>query len=540
MAPRTSLLAALLVALSVAGCAPGSTDAPGDVEVTARGADAVPLLAGDEVPPAIAQAAVLHQMLATDATVDLDAVEAVLTVPIETLGGETVGYLAAVAPAGHGGDLVDLAIGAASSGDVRSYVVGARLDRAPLSMADASGEVIRGLGRTIAAIGGRAALARLVAVTSTEILVESTSGALLMSGATEPLSAFELEQLDAIEAERTELADELGSAVRQQLAEQWMPFVHRAPDRRFEVFVDADGDLDLDVARETLAADRILERPAILREPPAPPAEDDPSAKGTSAVSRGEASCVSYFLWQCTEWAYDEVGAYADACITASNPFACSDNASVPAVPHFEDKHPIDGFTYAGCGPESFATMVWQRWHAGERFGFGPGELDDLPSYRSKSSPRTIMHQAAHGANELMGSFPAKDGNIATWPWKYADGANAWLAAHGSSDRIAGDWSLLDANGLRSAIDTRADVLEQLVGRGFGPVIALGGVGDTFGSPHYAPIYRYRVTRNAEGRARAVYATIDWNRELALSDPWQWATGLYWFEADLARAQATR
>ena len=74
----------------------------------------------------------------------------------------------------------------------------------------------------------------------------------------------------------------------------------------------------------------------------------------------------------------------------------------------------------------------------------------------------------------------------------------------------------------------------------FGPVVALGGLGDTLGSPHYAPVYRYRVTRNAEGKARAVYATIDWNKEFALSDPWQYATGVYHFEADLARARATK
>lgn len=535
----TSPLVALLAALAVAGCAPSAGEGAVDLEETARGADAVPLLAGDAVPPAIAQAAVLHQMLATDATVDLEAMEAVLTLPIETLGGETVGYLAAVAPAGHGGDLLDLAGGAAASGDVRSYVVGARLDRAPLSMADASGDVVRGLGRTLSAIGGRAALARLVAVTSTEILVETTSGTLYMSGADAPLSPFELEQLDLLEAERTALEDELGPAIRQQLAEQWMPHVHRAADRDFDAFLDADDNLDLRIARDTLAADRILERPSILREPP-PPVDEGAPSKGAAAVTRGETACVSYFLWQCTEWAYDEVGAYAGSCVTAANPFTCDANKNVAAVPHFEDKHPIDGFTYAGCGPESFATMVWQRWHTGERFGFGPGELEDLPHYRSKSNPRTIMHQAAHGAHESMGSFPAKDGNIATWPWKYAEGANAWLAAHGSADRIAGNWSLLDANALRSSIDTRAEVLHQLVGRGFGPVVALGGVGDTLGSPHYAPVYRYRVTRNAEGRARAVYATIDWNRELALTDPWQWATGVYWFEADLARAKATR
>jgi hypothetical protein len=136
-----------------------------------------------------------------------------------------------------------------------------------------------------------------------------------------------------------------------------------------------------------------------------------------------------------------------------------------------------------------------------------------------------------------MGSFPVKDGNIATWPWEYADGANEWLAARGSSERIAGQWSLLDANSFKSQIDYRAGVLRDLVGRGFGPVVALGGMGDTLGSPHYAPVYRYRVTRNSEGKARAVYATIDANREFALSDPWQWSTGVYFFESDLARAR---
>ena len=182
---------------------------------------------------------------------------------------------------------------------------------------------------------------------------------------------------------------------------------------------------------------------------------------------------------------------------------------------------------------------MWQRWKSGDRFGFAEGELEDLPNYRSPSNPRTIMHQAAHGTHETMGSFPANGGNIATWPWKYADGANAWLESRGSSDRVVGSWSLLDANAWSSAVKERAEILHHLVGRGFGPVVALGGLGDTLGSPHYAPVYRYRVTRNAEGKPRAVYATIDWNKELALSDPWQYATGVFHFEADLARAKAT-
>lgn len=532
-------LGGLALLAAAAGCAPGTDEADLDVEDTARGSEAVALLAGKEVPPVIAQATVLHQMLVTDATTDLDAIEAVLTQPIETLGGEVVGYLAAVAPAGESGDLLDLAERSAIlPGDVRTYVVGARIDRAPMSMTDASGTVLRGLGRTLTTIGGRDALARLVAVSSTELMVETTDGALYMAGAEQPLSAFELEQLDVQEAERAELAVELPTAVRDQLAEQWMPFVHRASDRQLDVFVTADGNLDLDVARRTLAEDQILSRPQILREPP-PEGGADPGDKGTATTRRTETACVSYFLYQCTEWAYDEVGAYADPCVTAPNPFLCDANAQVAAVPHKEDKHPIDGFTYAGCGPESFASLVWQRWKNGERFGFEAGALEDLPHYRSPSNPRTIMHQAAHGANRAMGSFPARDGNIATWPWKYADGANAWLASRGSNDRIVGSWSLLDANALSSAVQQRAEILQQLVGRGFGPVVALGGLGDTLGSPHYAPVYRYRVTRNAEGKARAVYATIDWNKEFALSDPWQYATGVFHFEADLARARAT-
>ena len=537
---RLAPLGGLALLLAAVGCAPGSDEADLDTEETARGSEAVALLAGVAVPPAIAQATVLHQMLVTDSTTDLDAVEAVLTEPVETLGGELVGYLAAVAPAGESGDLLDLAEASAIlPGDVRTYVVGARTDRAPVSMTDASGTVLRGLGRTLTAIGGRAALARLVAVTSTELLVETTDGALYMSGAEQPLSAFELEQLDLQEAARAELAVELPTAVRDQLAEQWMPFVHRATDRQLEPFVTAEGNLDLAVARRTLAEDQILARPQILREPP-PDADVDPGDKGAATTARTQTACVSYFLYQCTEWAYDEVGAYAASCVTAPNPFLCNANAQVAAVPHKEDKHPIDGFTYAGCGPESFASLVWQRWKNGDRFGFAEGELEDLPNYRSPSNPRTIMHQAAHGANRAMEAFPARDGNIATWPWKYADGANAWLAERGSTDRVVGSWSLLDANALSSAVQARAEVLQQLVGRGFGPVVALGGLGDTLGSPHYAPVYRYRVTRNAEGKARAVYATIDWNKEFALSDPWQYATGVYHFEADLARARATK
>lgn len=533
-------LLALSTAFVVVGCAPGSSELPGDIEPAGRSeSSALPLLAGDEVPPAIAQAAVLHQLLATDEAFDIDAVDAIRTTPLESLDGDVVAYLAMVAPAGSDGDVLELALqvgGDVNAGALRSFIVGARLDRAPMSLADASGALARKLGRTLIAIGGRDALDRLVAITSTEILVETKSGALYMVGSETPLSAYETEQLDELEKERARIVDEGQVAVKQQLAEAWMPLVHRAADREYEAFVDRRGNLDLAAARETLGRDRVLARPAMLRERPAE--EASATDKGAQATRDGASFCSSYFLWQCIEWSYEEVGSYADGCITASNPTICDANKTIAAVPHTEVSHPIDGFTYSGCGPEAFATLIWQRWHRGDRFGFAPGQLTDIPGYRSASGTSTIMNEAAHGANREMGSFPVKDGNIATLPWEFADGANAWLASHGSSDRIAGDWSLLDANGFSSAAKTRAEALHQLVGRGFGPIVALGGLGDVFGSPHYAPVFRYRITRNSAGKAKTVHVTLDLNQEIDITDPWQWATGVFYFDADLKYAQS--
>lgn len=531
----TSALA-LTASFLLAGCAPGSEDPEAALDDTqTHESTGLPILAGDEVPPAIAQAAVLHQLLATDEGFDLDAVDAIRTMPVESLEGDVVSYLAIVAPAGQGGDVLDLA-SRASSGTLRSFITGARLDRSPLSRADASGELAASLGRTLRAIGGRGAVDRLVGVTSTELMIETTSGTLYMVGAETPLSDYERETLDELEKERARIVGEGQAAVKQQLAEAWLPFVHRAADRDYETFVDRDGDLDLGVARETLAKDDVLGRRAMLRQKPA--ASGEATDKGTQATRNGAQYCAAYFMWQCVEWSYEEVGAYADECITAPNPVTCNGNKTVAAVPHIELKHPIDGYTYAGCGPEAFATLVWQRWHAGQRFGYAAGALANIPQYRNPSGENTIMHEAAHGANRAMGSFPVKDGNIATLPWDFADGANEWLAAHASNDRIAGSWSLLDANGLSSAAKTRADVLHQLVGRGFGPVVALGGLGDTFGSPHYAPVFRYRVTRNPAGVAKSVHVTLDLNQEIDITDPWQYATGVFYFDADLKKAKA--
>jgi len=545
MRVATSVLAlsvALSVGLVLTGCAPASTDLPGDIEdATKSDSTALPILAGDEVPPAIAQAAVLHQLLATDDSFDLDAVDAILTVPVESLEGDLVAYFAVVAPAGSDGDALDVVLGA-GEGTLRSFVLGARLDRSPMSLADASGELAKKLSRTLIAIGGRNAVDRLVAVTSTEIIVEAKSGGLYVIGSQTPLSAYELDHLDELEKERARILEEGQVAVKQQLAEAWMPLVHRAADRAYDDFVDRRGNLDLSVARETLSRDEVLSRPAILRQPMGPQGQasgdDSATGKGTQAIKNGQQYCSFYFLWECVEWSYEEVGAYADSCITAENPVTCDGNKSVAAVPHIELKHPIDGYNYAGCGPEAFATLVWQRWKQGQRFGYAEGELNNIPGYRNPSSDTTIMHEAAHGANRAMHSFHVKDGNIATLPWEFIDGANDWLAERGSSDRITGDWSLLAANGFSSAAKKRAEALHHLIGRGFGPVVALGGLGDVFGSPHYAPVFRYRITRNSAGKAKAVYATLDNNQEIAITDPWQWATGLMYFEGDLAKAKS--
>ncbi len=534
----TTSVLALSTALLLAGCAPGSSEQAADLEAAETNeSTGLPILAGDEVPPAIAQAAALHQLLATDETFDLDAVDAIRTMPVESLDGDVVAYLAIVAPAGQAGDVLDLAL-TADGGVLRSFILGARLDRAPLGLADASGALAQKLGRTLRAIGGRAALDRLIAVTSTELLAETEDGALFMVGSETPLSAYEIEHLDEVEKERARILDEGQVAVKQQLAESWMPLVHRAADREYDDFVDDDGDLDLGFARKMLAKDDVLARPAMLRTKPAAESATDGTEKAAQATRNGASFCSAYFLWECVEWSYEEVGAYADSCITAANPTKCDGNKGVKAVPHIEMSHPIDGYTYAGCGPEAFATLVWQRWHAGQRFGYAEGELANIPQYRNPSGDHTIMHEAAHAANRAMGSFPVKDGNIATLPWNFADGANDWLAARGSNERIGGDWSLLDANGLSSAAKTRAEVLHQLIGRGFGPVVALGGLGDTFGSPHYAPVFRYRVTRNASGVAKSVHVTLDLNQEIDITDPWQYATGVFYFESDLAYAKS--
>ena len=47
----------------------------------------------------------------------------------------------------------------------------------------------------------------------------------------------------------------------------------------------------------------------------------------------------------------------------------------------------------------------------------------------------------------------------------------------------------------------------------------------------------YRVTRNSAGVAKRVYVTLDNNQEVDITDPWQWATGVMYFEADLKKAK---
>ena len=557
---RTALVAWTLGLAAVGGCSsdPGESTGRSDVGDVAQALE-----------PAVIDAVGFYQVLRAGATLDDIERGGLGVLPVVTFAGEPFYNLAFSAPRPFKDALAYVATLEDTDTDrIKLAFVGATREHHPSSIQAPHGDLIVRIGKTVRALGTES-VKRLVAPAYGVVLIQDTAGRLYSPGAETPLSDQEFAHVQSIR----ELHDKslLDPSLRPSMRARWSGI---ATEKKEDVaaFSDTKGRLDLRKAIAHLRASGYSSPRTITPSQAAGLVKVGDGAKsgGISPrdVTTGAQRCAHWFLWWCTDVGTEEVGAYAPACTGRAdasdsswkNP-ACSDgNRQSTAVAHVEMSHPYKGMhglfgqdtwdtSYSGCGPESFATLVWRRWVNGDDdFGSDRSAMMPMPDYKSSDwqsqgttwapAPNSIMTQAANGAVGPMGTFVAGSG-AATWPWNYEPGANAWLASRGSELRLASNWGILGANSAPWNIAERARVLHALVGEGRGPVVATGNVGGAF-NYHYAPVFGYRILRDSANVPIDIVVSIDYPTpgdpghaarpyEITITDGWLLSGGLYYF-----------
>lgn len=578
---RIRLVCSWVLALTVLdGCSSDPSEPTGR---TAVGDVSQPL------EPAVIDAVGFFHVLRAGATLEDVESGGLGVLPVVSFAGEAVFNLAFSSPKPFKDALPYVATLEQKDADsIKLAFVGATREQHPSSIRAPHGDLLVRIGKTVRAIGIDS-VKRLVAPAHGIVLVQDTAGRLYSPGSEAPLSESELAQVWAIRDRHDKSAAD--PALRPSMRARWADLLPKDQDA-VAALTDARGRLDLRKAIAQLRASGYTSSAKTLTPAEAEGLAPAPvGARGDNArlapkdIAVGGQRCAHWFLWWCTDVGTEEVGAYAPECSGLANATgivngarndstrACqSGNLRSNAVAHVETSHAYKGMygffgaasgdgpydvRYSGCGPESFATMVWRRWVNGDDdFGYDRAALTPTPSYLSGdwtctttgcTSANGIMAKAANGAVVPMGTFFAGNGQAATWDWNYEPGANAWLASRGSPLRIASNWGILGANSAPPNVVERARVLHELVGKGRGPVVAGCNVGGAF-IYHYAPVFAYRILRDSSNVPVDIVVSIDYPTpgdpghaarpyEVAITDGWLLAAGL-WYFADQATPSA--
>jgi hypothetical protein len=566
----SSLLVALVAA--VAACSSSSEPAPLPV-VGPVGAAPV------DVPPSHGEAVALEEVLAAGLEVDILSSLEMARLPLESFSGSAVlQYLVFTTP--HPvGDPLDFVAGydAAKAVEVGATVqiVGARTDEAPRSVGVSSGKPLEALARTIAAVGGRAHIRRLVSSSPTTPLVEDDRGRFFAFGAIEALPDESVAQLRSADEEYRKALASASPAELATLKAAWGAPLSRAGRYAPADFERPDGNLDLAKVASALREQRYAEtrdkRVLGLDAARGLVADDDiggtPSSPAAPTIKPQDFSeekgdkCTSYFLWWCNEMSHWERGRYS---------------ATTIASPHHQEAHPkkkmpigtsalplgYKDAPYSGCGPESFAGMVWRRWVMNDaNFGADRAALAPVPWDDSNSTlGETINALAANGAADTMGTAWVGGGGY-TLPWNYTPGANKWLEKR-THLRVGDHVSYLLANRSAGALAAKAKILRRIIGEERGPIVAGGFIGGSgflglgplynVANYHYNGAFAYRIKWKKNGSrydVADVIVTLDFDTrsakddgghglsegEISLADARHWYSGLWFFKDDLDR-----
>ena len=157
-----------------------------------------------------------------------------------------------------------------------------------------------------------------------------------------------------------------------------------------------------------------------------------------------------------------------------------------------------------GCGPAAFNALVWQEWKNGASFtaldGLDrakAGSFDKIDAFYKELSTRLAVDVPRE-----MGTCSFGEDGSATIPSGLKNGANRWLAANGSSKRMALIGGIAGGANVFT-LETMARTLHDRVGVRGRATIA--GFDTNFASSHWSPVNRYRIVRPAGLGALQVY-----------------------------------
>lgn len=407
-------------------------------------------------------------------------------------------------------------------------VVGASTGRALLSSTSVGLELLRNLSRTAQAMGGAAAVRRLVAASPSVFLLEDMQGRYWDSTTASPASAEVVARLraDYERAHQANNSQELLTA----LEADWQPVLEASdPGRagaqglyeRMETFTRQDGSLDL---RRAAAA---LRRQGV-------------SAQVERGSGEFQESCWRFLWWRVcnpTLEGYLPTERQAHGTSFRQDPEYMGwpgQDFSMPTCVFNARQSPAP----VGCGPASFIGLVWRQWKDGERF-YGRdynGEPPNAP-YRPDSIAADMTAPDGEGRPRIasyMGSCYFFEGTLTTAAG-FVEGGNAFLRDQGKQDpadegsrlRLSGNYSSLAGNLWSSA--SRAEMLLEQLGRANNPVIAEYWRAG-FLQGHYSPVREYRLVYLPGSVDVRVKTVDDMDGWYSLSDIWLLETGVYYLE----------